>query len=344
MSQLELVAGTRRTPEQYVADAIAHAGAPIRTVCLLSGGSDSTVTAHRCRALYDELVFIDTGTALPGVRAFVGAFARWIGKPLRIFDSGHAYRDLVLGDARWWRYYKRTRLPGETITEFVVRTTPQRRRGDGLGNAPQGFPGPGGGHRAAYARLKERQIETLVRELKHGRGRHERVALISGARRYESRRRSMTQGVDGWRRRGSQLWINPLNDWRNEEVADYRRRHGIPQSDVAALLHRSGECNCGAYMSAGEVQDVRALFPDWHAATIAPLERRARRLGLPRHVWGERTDSGRPGARGFPFGAVAAEQLALAFDQDVPALDAAPALCSSCALRPRGAGPSGAGE
>lgn len=314
-------------------EAFACAGCPISTVCLLSGGGDSTVTAHRCRELYDELAYIDTGTALPGVREFVVEFARWLDKPLRILESGDAYRELVLGNDRWWAFCRRERRCGESITDFVVRTTPHRRRGDGLGNAPQGFPGPGGGHRAAYSRLKERQIEALLRELKRGHGRRTRVAFLSGARRYESRRRSMTQGIDGWRLRKAQLWINPLNEWRNEEMAAYRREHGIPQSDVAALLHRSGECNCGAYMSVSEVQDVRVLFPDWHRMTIAPLEASAREIGLPRHVWGERTDSGRPGARGFPFGSVDAAQLALGFEQDDPSsAEGLAPLCSSCAM------------
>lgn len=329
-TQLELIEGTRREPEHYVRDAIACEGCPIKTVCLLSGGSDSTVTAHRCHDLYDELAFIDTGTALPGVREFVVSFAAWLDKPLRILDSGIAYRELVLGDQAWWLFYRRERRRGESLSEFVVRTTPGRRRGDGLGHAPQGFPGPAGGHRAAYALLKERQIETLVRDAKAGRGRHERVALLSGARRFESRRRAMTQGVDGWRRRKSQLWINPLNDWRNDEVGTYRAQHAIPQSDASVLLHRSGECNCGAYMAVGELEDVRALFGDWYARVIRPLEQEALEAGIPRHVWGERTDTGRPGARGFPFGEIAGEQLALSFEQGIPDVSDAGELCSSC--------------
>lgn len=330
MTQLELIEQPRQTPEDYVADAIACEGCPIKTVCLLSGGGDSTVTAHRCHDLYDELAFIDTGTAVPGVRDFVVSFAADLGKPLRILDSGTAYRDLVLGDAAWWRFFRAERRRGESLSEFVVRTTPGRRRGDGHGNAPQGFPGPAGGHRAAYARLKERQIETIVRDAKVGRGRFERVAMLSGARRYESRRRSMSQGVEGWRRRGAQLWINPLNDWRDDEMVAYRRQHGVPISDATALLHRSGECNCGAYMSAGELADVVEIYGDWHRAIIRPLEEEAVEFGIPRCVWGERTDTGRVGARGYPFGDVASDRLALNFDQDVPDVSGAGELCSSC--------------
>jgi 3'-phosphoadenosine 5'-phosphosulfate sulfotransferase (PAPS reductase)/FAD synthetase len=39
---------------------------PVGTVCLFSGGNDSSVLAHRCHEHYSALAFIDTGTALPG--------------------------------------------------------------------------------------------------------------------------------------------------------------------------------------------------------------------------------------------------------------------------------------
>jgi 3'-phosphoadenosine 5'-phosphosulfate sulfotransferase (PAPS reductase)/FAD synthetase len=336
VTQVELIPHDRppaQRPEQIVAEALDAHGPVCRTVCLISGGGDSKTTAHRCIELYDELCFIDTGTALPGVREHVVEFADRIGKPLRIFDSGHAFDELVLGDRRWWAWYADERQRGETPTQFVVRTTPQRVIGDGRGNAPQGFPGPGrGGHRAAYVRLKERALERMVAELKarHAPGdRLARVALLTGARRHESRRRSMTQGIDGWRLRRSQLWVNPLNDWTDDEMAAYQRDHDLRPSDVAALLHRSGECNCGAYMSVGELEDVLHLFGDWHGARIAPLEARAAELGIPRCVWGERTDTGRPGARGYDFDGSYEAQMTLL---DPAAAAAEQELCSSCAM------------
>jgi 3'-phosphoadenosine 5'-phosphosulfate sulfotransferase (PAPS reductase)/FAD synthetase len=59
---------------------------------LFSGGNDSTVLAHRCRAHYDGLAFIDTGTAVPGVAEFVREYAHWLDKPLRVLRAGNAYR------------------------------------------------------------------------------------------------------------------------------------------------------------------------------------------------------------------------------------------------------------
>lgn len=69
----------------------------------------------------------------------------------------------------------------------------------------------------------------------------------------------------------------------------YRALHELPESDVSALLHRSGECNCGAFAAPDERQDIYALgYGDWFDATIVPLEREAERLRIPACRWGER--------------------------------------------------------
>lgn len=317
----ELLFDDRPAPEAIIAEALEAEGPVIRTYCLFSGGGDSIVVAHRCRDHYDELAHIDTGTALPGVREHVERVAAELDKPLRIFENGpEPYRKLVLGDSVWWDRYReaRDREPELTIAAMIRRESGERRPGDGLGNAPQGFPGPGGGHRAAYSRLKERQVERLVRETKAelDAPRTARVALLSGARVGESMRRRRTNAGPGYRQRKAQLWVNPLQWWTNEEMRAYRREHDVKVSDVAALLHRSGECNCGSYIGKNERRDVLALYPDWFAETIAPLEAEAAELGIPRCVWGERADSGREGARG----AVAEDEL-----DDSP-------MCSSCQL------------
>jgi hypothetical protein len=83
-------------------------------------------------------------------------------------------------------------------------------------------------------------------------------------------------------------------------------------------------------MTVGEVEDVKRLYPDWHRQVIAPLEDAAAEAGIPRCVWGERTDSGRPGARGFRFRNGDGEQLA--FDPDRTDVNESD-LCSSCPIR-----------
>lgn len=249
--------------------------------------------------------------------------AALLDKPLTVLENGpEPYRTLVLGDAVWWARFNAAREldPGLTIGEMVRREAATRRPGDGLGNSPQGFPGPSGGHRAAYSRLKERQVERLTRDTKAELApgdRYARVALLSGARIGESRRRRVTQTQAGpYRRRKSQLWVNPLQWWTNDEMRAYRREHAIPLSDPAAILHRSAECNCGAYIGKDERQDLETFYSDWVDATIRPLEAEARALGIPRCIWGERSDTGRPGARGTALDGV---------EEDLP-------MCHDCQL------------
>lgn len=95
MSDLRLI--DRETPEDWIKKA-KNEHDPIRTFCLFSGGSDSLVVAHRCRDHYDELVYIDTTTAIPGVEDHVRRCAQDLDKPLQILTPDFdAYRLLVLG-------------------------------------------------------------------------------------------------------------------------------------------------------------------------------------------------------------------------------------------------------
>lgn len=243
-------------PEQVIERAESELGPFVARVCLFSGGNDSTVLAHRCREFYDELVFIDTGTAVPGVREFVDQFADFIGKPLRVYESGDAYRLMVLGGGK---------------------------RSDGLPHVALGFPGPAQ-HGRAYTRLKERQLEALRRDLKKGHPRSARVLYLTGVRRDESKRRSKRSEVT---RSGSTVFCNPLIDWTNSQMHRYRAEHRLPQSDVAALIHRSGECNCGAFASPGEREMMQSLWPEWFEQTIASLEREAKAQGIAACEWGK---------------------------------------------------------
>lgn len=278
----------KQSPDELIAAARAE-HEPVATWCLFSGGNDSTVLAHRCRALYDGLAWIDTGTAVPGVETFVREYAEWIEKPLRILSAGDAYRTMVLGDLVWWARFiaAHDREPTLTIEQFIARDTASYGRASGgeLGQVPHGFPGPGA-HGRAYNRLKERQIMALLRESKQGHPRRTRVVFLSGIRRAESRRRSKREAINRLPGK-SAVFVNPLIDWTGEDMRGYRREHAVPESPAAALLHRSGECQCGAFAKADEERAMlAALYPDFFARVIRSLEREAQAAGIRWCRWG----------------------------------------------------------
>ncbi|HEU5105181.1 MAG TPA: phosphoadenosine phosphosulfate reductase family protein [Solirubrobacterales bacterium] len=283
---------------------------PIKIFCLFSGGSDSAVLAHRCRDYYDELLYIDTGTAVPtsrepaivGVEDHVRAFAKLLGKPLAIKRSGDAYRTMVLGDETWWRRFRAARheRPALTIEAMIAEDSASGKVSSKVyGNPPFGFPGKGH-HAKAYSRLKERRLEEALRETKAGHPRTSAVLFLSGIRRTESRRRAKREPLT---QRGSAKFCNPLIEWSALDVAAYRNHFDLPVSEVAALLHRSGECNCGAFAKAEEERSLmRTFWPDWWAETIEALEAEAEALGIRWCRWGgydlegnQAAGSGQPG-------------------------------------------------
>jgi 3'-phosphoadenosine 5'-phosphosulfate sulfotransferase (PAPS reductase)/FAD synthetase len=277
----------REDPDEVIARA-AREHQPVASWCLFSGGHDSTVLAHRCREHYQCLAFIDTGTAVPGVLEFVREYADWIGKPLRILSAGDAYRVMVLGDLVWWARFiaAHDRDPSLTIEAQIARDTARHGRASGgeLGQVPHGFPGPGA-HGRAYNRLKERQIMALLSESKAGHPRSSRVLFLSGIRRAESRRRSRREAINRLPGKAA-VFAAPLIDWTGSDMLRYRREHQIPESAASALLHRSGECQCGAFANAREERAMlKALYPDFFAG-IEQLEREAQKAGVRWCRWG----------------------------------------------------------
>lgn len=259
--------------------------APFASVCMFSGGNDSVVLARHCHAFYSHLFHIDTGTAAPGVREFVDHMAVELGKPLLVYEAGDAFRVLVLGDDLWWDRF--TKFGADmAVDEFLKWDEETHGKGRPTaiyGQPPHGFPAPGA-HGRAYTRLKERQIEALVRDLKKGHHHKARVMLLSGKRRAESKRRKRT--TKGIERKGGQLYVNPLIDWTRWDMLRYRRDHDLPQSEVAAWLHRSGECNCGAFASAADERSLMKFrWPEWWAWMEA-LEVEAEARGLRWCRWG----------------------------------------------------------
>jgi len=132
------------------------------------------------------------------------------------------------------------------------------------------FPGSGY-HTVAYAYLKERQLSSIAGE--YG-GVPE---FITGVRKHESDRR-MKNVPDEYRSEGKGgrwVWVQPIRDWRDDDVTDYRNNHDLPRNPIAAKIHRSGDCYCGAFAHRDELLiDLRAHGFDCHATYLLAVEAR----------------------------------------------------------------------
>ncbi len=225
---------------------------PRYVIALFSGGGDSTVSTH-VSAQHPRFSFalkIDTGIGVPQTNEFVRSTAAKWGIELREYRAV----DYVRADG--------TRDP-QVYRDLVLKW---------------GFPGPAG-HGLMFQRLKERALRHALRDLELKRG--EVVFLISGCRSDESARRmANTDEFQKWE--GQKYFVAPIWDWTKADVNTYIRENGIHPNPVTKVIHKSGECLCGAFAKPGELEELRTWYPDV-AAEIEQLEHDARAAGFP---WG----------------------------------------------------------
>ena len=224
-----------------ILDAAISVHEPTHVFALFSGGHDSLCSTHIAsqHARFSGVVTLFTGIGVKATRRYVYETCKWFGWPLRVYRprKGNRYHEMV---------------------------------------EQYGFPGKAQ-HRAAYIRLKERQVDRLVAE--HKTRRHDRILLVTGVRAAESTRRMGR--VAPIQRDGAQVWVAPIIDWLHEDKGAYMARHRLPTNEVVELLHRSGECNCGSFAQPGELEELRLWYPD-DAEKIDLLRERIR----DRFAWG----------------------------------------------------------
>lgn len=245
------------TIEPYaILDRAYAAHRPSLIVGMFSGGYDSVTTTHlvaswaAARSLPFIVVHINTGTGIRETLEYVRATCAQFGWTLLEYNA----LDNVKSDG--------TPDP-QDYAALVLE---------------QGFPGPWMHHKM-YSRLKQRAIERLIRE--HKQSRNDCLLLASGKRLQESARRMRTTTKD-YERDGGMLWANPIRHWSKDDVLDYKELVGLPNSIVVDSIHRSGECNCGAYAQPGELTELELWFPET-GCWLRKLERQVHAKGFP---WG----------------------------------------------------------
>jgi 3'-phosphoadenosine 5'-phosphosulfate sulfotransferase (PAPS reductase)/FAD synthetase len=151
--------------------------------------------------------------------------------------------------------------------------------------AEKGMPGGPKAHNTTYYWLKQRQVRRLVREHKTSPG--DRIGLVTGIRASESERRMQGALAVPIRREGAQLWISPILDWSAVECGRLIASLGLKRNRVVDLLHRSGECLCGALAHRSEIAEIERWFPH-EAMDLHAYEQIARDNGHLEDVWAGR--------------------------------------------------------
>lgn len=202
---------------------------PIAVLGLFSGGHDS-FSATYCASFHPNFsaaIHINTGIGVEATRRYVR-------------DTCHA---------RSWR-----------LIEYLAADN-RNAKGE---HDPQsyeklclkyGFPGPYG-HGMMYARLKQRALQRLARLFgANCRGKYKhRIMLISGCRSEESRRRmgnTEEVQIDGQR-----IWVAPIHDWTKLDTSHCLEYAKQERNLVVDLIHKSGECLCGAFAKEGELEEL----------------------------------------------------------------------------------------
>jgi len=247
------------TDELAIIDLAVEQYNPSHTFALFSGGHDSLCATHLAsqHPAFSGVVHINTGIGIAETRQFVLDTCAENGWPLKEYHPERSYEDLCV---------------------------------------EHGFPGPAG-HGLMYQRLKERCLRQLVRDSRDPNDRRRKIIFISGRRRNESARRmittteSITTGTPTPSPRV--VWVAPIIEWLSEDKRLYMEANKLRSNLVSDTLCMSGECLCGAFAKANELEEIRRFYPA-AAAEIDRISALVKDAGK-HHVWGTR-----PGKRIHP--------------------------------------------
>lgn len=215
---------------------------PSHVFALFSGGHDSLCSTHLAaqHPAFSGVCHVNTGIGIEATREFVRDTCEQHGWPLLEY-----------------------RPDQKTYADLVGEL---------------GMPSGTTAHATQYYWLKQRQIRRLVQD--HLTHRRDRIALVTGLRVDESKRRRAAKIAVPIRRDRTTVWVNPILEWSAIDCNRYMAANRLERNQVTDVLHRSGECLCGALAHHTEIELIRRFYPD-AAAEISRLEELARSRGLP---------------------------------------------------------------
>ncbi len=227
---------------------------PLMVVGLFSGGHDSLTACYIASLAdrFDGCLHINTGTGIAATRDFCFSTCdsqRW---PIREFRAV----DNTTADGK---------PDPMDYADIVLKN---------------GFPGPNA-HRFFYIKLKERALRCFYRSA--GATAERPVMFISGARSQESERRMGNTKTEPFID-GVSVWVNGIHDFSKLDTSAVITVAKLERNRVVDLIHRSGECNCGAYAQRGELQEL-SLWAETRPTYeyLMDLQARVVRAGFP---WG----------------------------------------------------------
>ena len=224
---------------------------PSRIYAMFSGGHDSLCSTHLASTLpeFSGVIHCNIGIGIEATRTYVRETCERFDWPLTELHSERRYEDLVL---EWG-----------------------------------GFPSGPKSHNSMLYYLKEQPLRNFIQEVKEHR--HDRIGLVTGIRAGESVRRMAAKISVPVKKDGAKVWINPILDWTDRDKNAYMKANDLPRNQVTDLLHRSGECLCGALARREELQGILDWFPE-EGQRILDLEQAAKDAGLDDHFWAMRSN------------------------------------------------------
>lgn len=144
-----------------------------------------------------------------------------------------------------------------------------------------GFPAGVQSHNSMLFYLKQQPLARWFRTVDG------RAGFVTGIRKHESVRRSVAGISVPIRPDGRKVWVSPILDWTKVDCGRLIAAEGLTRNKVVDLLHRSGECLCGALAREREIHEIAAWFPE-AAQRIHDLERECESRGIVACVWAGR--------------------------------------------------------